>query len=605
MMCFLISKLSRFILLLCVFIPVITTLASNKPNVVFILIDDLSHYGVSAYGATHLNSTQFDNSGKKFFETVAVATPEIDRIASEGMLANNAFAYPICEPTRVALMTGMNNNRNFIQAKALHASQITFGDIFRKAGYVTGIAGKWKQSRGTAKIPGQLYVEQFGWDHVHCFDLLYEGARHIDPNFVINGKIRWYNKDLDPLTGRRYYGPDLANQFALNFIQENKERPFFLYYPMLLVHDEHTPTPDTIPKNSYDSFSAMTHTGVPAENQYGVFKGDDRRYYPDMIRYMDKMIGRIIKKLEIHNLRENTLIVIMGDNGTKACFSYTLSDGTEFIGGKGQCRTNGMQVPLILSWPNVINKDTQYSGLINVTDLLPTLCEAANIELPNPTKLDGISFWPQATAKNPAIALAHRDYIYTWYNANRLMSDSSKRIEYIQELNYKRYAPNRHFPKGRFFDLRTDPFELRDDYNSTANIGSGIQQRSGCNISNLTKEQRQAYLRLGEILTARSKYIAVEKIDIKAPKNYIKANDSMYLTILVDPADATQSNIIWSSSDPTIATVDKFGIVKGHKSGTVTISADVWNHEQPIAAGKNSTNLSSEKVATMALRVDR
>ena len=156
---------------------------ADRPNVVFILIDDISHYGVSAYGAKQLNSTE------GLFKSVAVATPEIDRLADEGVLAGNAFAYAVCEPTRVALMTGMNNQRNFVQAKALHASHITFGDLFKQAGYTTGIAGKWKQSRGTSTIPGETYVDQFGWDHIHCFDLLYEGPRHIDTNYENKGKV--------------------------------------------------------------------------------------------------------------------------------------------------------------------------------------------------------------------------------------------------------------------------------------------------------------------------------------------------------------------------------------------------------------------------------
>ena len=117
----------------------------RQPNIVFILIDDLSHYGVLAYGAVELNSTQ------GFFDPVRSprrkSTDWLKRV-----LAGNAFAYPICEPTRVALMTGMNNHRNFVRAKALHESQITFGDLFKKAGYTTGIAGKWKQSRGTGEI---------------------------------------------------------------------------------------------------------------------------------------------------------------------------------------------------------------------------------------------------------------------------------------------------------------------------------------------------------------------------------------------------------------------------------------------------------------------
>ena len=288
--------------------------AADRPNVVFILIDDISHYGVSAYGAKQLNSTA------GLFESVPVATPAIDRLADEGVLASNAFAYAVCEPTRVALMTGMNNQRNFVQAKALHASHITFGDLFKQAGYTTGIAGKWKQSRGTATIPGETYVDQFGWDKIHCFDLLYEGPRHIDPNFVVNGKINWYS-GLDPETNRRYYGPELVNRFALDFIEAHQDESFFLYYPMLLVHDEHTPTPDTQPQDAYDHFEVMTHTGVKPDNSFGAFKGDDRRFYPDMVAYMDKMIGQVTAQLDRLVHREKALIILIVDNGSKGAFS--------------------------------------------------------------------------------------------------------------------------------------------------------------------------------------------------------------------------------------------------------------------------------------------
>lgn len=483
------------------------TSANEKPNVVFILIDDLSHYGVGAYGATQINSTQ------GFFDPVPLATPQIDRLASEGIRANHAFAYPICEPTRVALMSGMNNSRNFLRAKALHESQITFGDIFKRAGYTTGIAGKWKQSRGSSTTSGINYVELFGWDEVHCFDLIGEGARHIAPNFVINGVLQYYNQNfnggIDPETGRRYYGPDLVNRFALNFIEENQDGPFFLYYPMLLVHDEHTPTPDTVPQEAYDDFQVVTYPYVtPAP--YGAFQGDDRRYYPDMAAYMDKMIGRVTDKLDELNLREDTLIVVMGDNGTKQAFSYTLADGSEFVGGKGECRANGMQVPLILSHLGTINQGNTYDGLVNITDIMPTICEAAGIEVPNGDDIDGISFWPQVigTSTDP-----HREQIYTWYNANRPMTDTSKLIEFAQEIGFKRYAPDNNYPQGRFFDLRTDPLELVDHYNNTVDIGLGILHRSGLDLTNLNAEQQAAYDRLGTILNENA-YVSVSNLGI-------------------------------------------------------------------------------------------
>ena len=554
----------------------LSTHATDRPNVVLILIDDLSHYGVSAYGAVELNSTQ------GFFDSVPVATPQIDRLAGEGALAGNAFAYPICEPTRVALMTGMNNHRNFIQAKALHESQITFGDLFKKAGYTTAIAGKWKQSRGTARVAGQHYVERFGWENVHCFDLLYEGRRHIEPNFVINGRIQWFN-GIDPETSRRYYGPDLVNRFALDFIENHRDEPFFLYYPMLLVHDEHTPTPDTSPVDAYDAFEVMVNnTSEPPENEYGAFNGDDRRYFPDMVAYMDKMIGKVIDKLDQLGLRDDTLIVVMGDNGTKGAFSYTLADGSEFVGAKGQCKAGGLQVPLLLSLPGSIAPGTRYNGLVNVTDLLPTICEAAGIPLPGEGDLDGISFWPQVTG---ASTEAHRNHIYTWYNANRPMTDQSKLLRYAHEPGFKRYAPDANFPQGRFFDLRNDPYELEG--NERVRFGWNNWHHSGLDIATLTAEQRAAYDRLGEVIDQNA-CRPVAGLEIVSPANQLRVHESIQLRARICPEDATMRGVVWESSDPAVAAVDKFGTVSALQPGTVTITICPWDDARPVAAGKDS-----------------
>lgn len=568
---------------------------TTQPNVVFILIDDISHYGISAYGAKQLNSEQ------GFFDSVPVATPQIDRLANEGLLAEHAFTYPICEPTRVALMSGMNNDRNFIQAKALHESQITFGDIFKRAGYVTGITGKWKQSRGTAAVPGEHYVEQFGWDEVHCFDLLYEGARHIDPNFVINGKISWFNKGVDPETGRRYFGPDLANRFALDFIERHRDEPFFLYYPMLLVHDEHTPTPDTQPEAPYDNFEVMTHTGVRAENQYGAFKGDDRRYFPDMMAYMDKLIGAVTDKLDALGLREKTLIVVMGDNGTKGCFSYTLEDGSRFMGGKGHTTANGLQVPLILSMPGTIAEGSRYGGLVNLTDLYPTLCEFAGLEIPNPDDLDGISFWSQASGRDSGI---HREHIYTWYNANKAMTDTKQLVRFAQERDFKRYAPDAGHPEGRFFDLRTDPYEKANDYNKRVHKHLDIYHNSGIHRGNLDAQQQAAYDRLGTVLTAHE-YVPVRSAKIAPVPSRVRVGDHLQLSAQILPQDATLRNVVWESSDPDIATVDKFGQLHAEQSGEVEILLYSWDQVRPLAAGKTSAIAEGSHADTIKIQVYR
>ena len=398
---------------------------------------------------------------------------------------------------------------------------------------------------------------------------------------MINGKINWY-KGLSPETKRRYYGPELVNRFALDFIETHQDEPFFLYYPMLLVHDEHTPTPDTQPNEHYDNFEVMTHTGIKPDNSFGAFKGDDRRFYPDMVAYMDKMIGNVTDQLDRLGLREKTLIVVMGDNGTKAAFSYTLEDGTVFIGAKGQSKVNGLQVPLILSYPGSIAAGSTYDGLINLTDLLPTLCELADINIPHKEEIDGISFWPQVTGNQNE---AHRENLYTWYNANRAMADQSKLITYAQEIGFKRYGPDTNYPNGRFFDLRTDPFEhagaqkVKFDWNNW--------HHSGLDISKLTKAQSAAYDRLGAVLESNA-YRPVSAVKIVAPPSRLKINESIVLQKLISPQNATMRSVIWESSDPEIARVDKFGNVTARQPGVVTISLYSWDDERPVADGKNA-----------------
>lgn len=105
--------------------------------------------------------------------------------------------------------------------------------------------------------------------------------------------------------------------------------------------------------------------------------------------YTDKMIGRLLDKVEALGLREETLIMVVGDNGSKNCFSYSFADGSEFAGGKGKLKIPGMQVPLIVSWPGQVPSDTRYAGLTDITDILPTICESASVAIPSYYKMDG------------------------------------------------------------------------------------------------------------------------------------------------------------------------------------------------------------------------
>ncbi len=548
---------------------------AEQPNVVLILIDDLSHFGVGTYGGVKVNST------RGLFEGYDVSTPRMDEIAREGIRCENAFAYPLCENTRIALMSGLNNDRNFLNCKLQHASDITFGDVFQRAGYATGIFGKWKQTRGTKEIAGEDYIFEFGWDEFCCFDVVGEGQRYINPNLVIDGEIHNYRgrTDLDPATGRRWYGPDICSRHVLAFIDKNKDKPFFLYYPMLLVHDDHKPTPDTKPDSIFDYFDEE-------KNNRDGHHGDDQRFFPDMIGYADKLIGKVIDKLEEHGLSKNTLVVVMGDNGTKEAFSHTLRDGTIYPGRKGGNTDNGLHVPLLLRMPSVIPSEETtraYEGLVNLTDIFPTIADAAGIEIPYRDKMDGVSFWPQATGKSLD---EHRAAIYTWYNGNNPYTLESNILRYAFNKEFKRYAPSQYYPEGRFFDLRTDPLERVGD--SYAELRWGVRQYSGLDLTNLNSEQLTAYEELGSIIKAHT-YVPVDELQIIAKTQRLKVGEKTVLTCRVMPENATRFGTIWESSNPDVASIDKFGEVTAHQKGDVTIKVFSWDDAYPAAANRDST----------------
>ena len=546
---------------------------SDRPNVVLILIDDLSHYGVTAYGANRISDTKNNT-----FTNVEIETPNIDRLARGGLRCDRAFAYPLCESTRIALMSGQYNSRNYLAPKAQHASDITFGDTFKRAGYRTGIFGKWKQTRGTKEIPGKDYIFEFGWDEFCCFDVVDEGQRFINPLLVINGeRVSYKNRqDTDPTTGRRWYGPDICNRYALDFIDRNKnvDSPFFLYYPMILVHDEHKPTPDTRPKSEFDECDESK-------------QNDDFKYFPDMLAYMDKLVGKVVRKLEQHDLRKNTLIVLMGDNGTKEPFAHILPDGKIFQGNKGATKTNGLQVPLIFSWPGKLPSAKEnfrrYDGLTDVVDIYPTIAQAAGVDIPNRAGIDGISFWDQILGRDQS---EHRDAIYTWYNANNPVTDPTHVVRYAFDKNFKRYAPHKDFPAGRFFDLRSDPFE--DAGEKKVMLRWGHFYKAGLPLNALNDERQAAYRRLGAVIE-KHQYVPVTDLEIQSLGDRIKSGARYQMKHRVLPENATRQNVVWTSSNPSVATIDKFGELRALKAGKTTIAIYSWEDASPLAKNLSET----------------
>ena len=371
--------------------------APTKPNVVFILIDDFGYECVTA------------NGGESY------RTPVMDKLAATGVRLEQVHAQPLCTPTRVALMTGIINKRNYTRFGHLDPKQQTFGNFFKAAGYATCVVGKWQLSNGL-EGPGH-----FGFEENCLWQLIRRPGRYRNPGLEINGKEVDYSKNE--------YGPDIVNDYALDFITRKKDQPFFLYYPMMLTHAPYDATPD-----SPDYLKPKSDEG---NKKIG--------HFPDMVAYTDKLIGKVITKLEELKLRENTLIVIMGDNGTGSGTPSRFK-GRDVIGGKGSSLIWGTHVPGIANWPGQLASGKVCADMIEAVDMLPTICEAAQVPVPADLKLDGRSFLPQLRGEkgNP------KDALYVWYNPS---GGASAKYEFAHDAHYKLYAD------GRFFDTVADDRE--------------------------------------------------------------------------------------------------------------------------------------------------
>ncbi len=373
------------------------TWAETRPNIVLIMADDLGYECIGA------------NGGESY------RTPVLDRLAAEGVRFEHCYSQPLCTPSRVKLMTGMYNVRNYTVFGHLEESQVTFANLLRDAGYATCIVGKWQLGKD-ARLP-----RHFGFDE-HClWQLLRRPSRYPTPGLEVNGKPVDY-------TGR--YGPDVVADYACDFIERHRDRPFLLYYPMILTHCPFEPTPDSA---DWDPMSPGSPT----------YKGNTR-YFGDMVSYMDKIVGRLLDQLESSGVRENTLIMFTGDNGTDKPVVSRMN-GHDVVGGKGQTTDAGTRVPLIVHWPGRTPSGMVCRDLVDFSDFLPTLCAAAGVDIPEQLSLDGRSFLPQLFGEpgNP------RKWIYVWYARN----GGSTGREFARTQRYKLYR------SGEFFDVQRDVLE--------------------------------------------------------------------------------------------------------------------------------------------------
>lgn len=402
-----ILKYHFYVFIICFFISLINAAkAQSKPNIILILGDDIG------YKIPNVN-------GGKFY-----STPNLDMMATQGMKFTQCHTAPLCSPSRFLLLTGKYNFRNYTQWGLMDTSQRTIANLLQDAGYKTACFGKWQFGGG------DFSLHKFGFDDYCVWNPLANenSSRYKSPLLYTNGAYISETLTLNK------YAEDIFTDSVVNFIENNKTAPFFIYYPMALAHYPFQPTPDDAAFANWD------------------INASDTSYFPSMIKYMDKKIGEIITKIRETGLEDNTIIIYAGDNGTPQNIAEaTDSDSLLVKGKKASTTEGGTRVPLFISWPGMLDAGSVNNNLISFTDFLPTLADVANIPVTDFGILDGVSFAPYLTGDTAT----PRTYLFYSYDP---APGKDTLTRWAQTLQYKLYdtsAKNNH----SFYNIVKDPDE--------------------------------------------------------------------------------------------------------------------------------------------------
>lgn len=406
--------------------------ASDKPNIIFVLLDDLGKEWLNCYGGENIK------------------TPRIDQLAAQGIKFDNAYSMPQCTPSRVAFMTGQYPYRsgwvNHWDSPRWGAgyydwkSNPSIARTMKSAGYTTAVAGKWQLN--DFRIHPDAMVKH-GFDD-YCMWTGCEGST--DKKHEQTSTQRYWNPYIHTKEGSKTYpgefGPDIYNQFVLDFISENKDKPFFIYYPMALPHGPlvHTPLEPDV-KDKYAKHKAMVH-------------------------YIDLLTGKLIDQLEKLKIRENTIIVWTCDNGTSGGINNKMN-GREVKGGKTKTTENGVNTPFIVSCPGLIPEGKTTKAIVDFTDMHQTFADFAGAQLDSQYTYDGKSakevflgkeksdrYWIMAMGSKPA-RMTDAGVENVYYFRDRVVRDA----------RYKLFVSTDRKPE-KLIDLEKDPAEQNNLINN-------------------------------------------------------------------------------------------------------------------------------------------
>ena len=419
------------ILTVCVYAGVAFPLVASeklntKPSILFIMVDDLGKEWISCYGAEDIK------------------TPNIDALAAGGMKFHNAYSMPACTPSRTTLLTGKYPWRNgwtshwdvprwgvaYFDWKK--KENTTFARLMKDLGYATCAAGKWQIN--------DFRIEPHAMKK-HGFDdwAMWTGSETGNEASETRFHDAYVNTPEGSKTYAGKFGPDIYTDHLINFMRKHKEEPMCLYYPMTLVHRPWVTTPDE-PK---------------------VRSRLER--HKAMVRYTDKMVGKLIKTLDELKIRDRTIVIFTTDNGTtggRVGFTAT-RNGNEVVGAKGEQSEAGVCAPFIVNCPGIVPEGVETDALTDFSDMLPTFIELGGGQTPDDLVIDGVSIAPLILGKKKN---SERKWIMSLgYGRARLTQKGVRGMTAFQKrvIRDKRYKVWVSTEKKiiRLHDLKKDPLE--------------------------------------------------------------------------------------------------------------------------------------------------
>ncbi|KAA1258531.1 Arylsulfatase [Rubripirellula obstinata] len=420
--------------------------AESKPNVIYILADDLGYGDLSCYGQTRFQ------------------TPNIDALAKHGMKFTQHYSgSTVCAPSRCALLTGKHIGHAVVRGnsevqpegqRAMPADTFTMAHLFQNAGYATGLFGKWGLG-----APGSVSEPlKMGFDRFYGYNCQRQ-AHHYFPYFLWNDDKRdmlWGNFG----TETNDYAPDLIQEQTLEFIEANKDQPFFCHYALIQPHAEMVAPEDKMAKYRGKFLPESSYRGTDSgprfrKSAYGS-QPEAHAAFAAMVDVMDEDVGELVAKLNELGIAENTLILFTSDNGPHQEAghdpAYFNSNGSQ-RGFKRDLYEGGIHVPMIAHWPGKVAAGSETDHLSAFWDVLPTVADL--IGQPTPADIDGISFLPTLLGVQ---GQTKHDYLYWEFHEKRgrvaLRQGKWKAVRY-------NVAQNAASPI-ELYDLSTDPKESND-----------------------------------------------------------------------------------------------------------------------------------------------